>query len=192
MVCKPQGALQGRGVDRSNAVRWWCHLFCEEGYGIGRWDDFFAVSAAGKVQMQAKLQCEPITSSLKRPGLRAHYQLLGRHVLYSTGCGALKETFRHDGTIAAIDGNYIQVAAAATQPDGAFVGGLCVSFPVKQTNQTQNVWRIDSGIRGVLHHSVHRVVGSHCRRSSTNGLFLGPHQDLKTGADHARLRETSG
>ena len=77
--------------------------------------------------MQAKLQCEPITSSLKRPGLRAHYQLLCRHVLYSTGCGALKETFRHDGTIAAIDGSRIQVAAAATQPDGAFVGGLCTA-----------------------------------------------------------------
>ena len=38
---------------------------------------------------EATLKCEPIASSLKRPGLRARYQLLCRHVLYSSGCGAL-------------------------------------------------------------------------------------------------------
>ena len=85
------------------------------------------VSACQFEGMQATLHCEPITSSLKRPGLRAHYQLLCRHVLYSNGCGALKERFRHDGTIAVIDGSRIQVAAAAMQPDGAFVGGLCTA-----------------------------------------------------------------
>jgi uncharacterized phage protein (TIGR02218 family) len=73
---------------------------------------------------EATLKCEPIASSLKRPGLRAHYQLLCRHVLYSSGCGALKDSFRVDGTLAAVSGVAVQVAAAASQPDGYFVGGM--------------------------------------------------------------------
>ena len=66
------------------------------------------------------------------------------------------------------------------------------SFPVKQTNQTENVWRIDSGIRVVLHHTVRRVVCSRCHRSSPNGLFLDPPYGWKIDAARARLRATSG
>jgi len=73
---------------------------------------------------EATLKCEPIASSLKRPGLRARYQLLCRHVLYSSGCGALKDSFRVDGTVAAVSGVTVQVAAAASPPDGYFVGGM--------------------------------------------------------------------
>ncbi|BCO30117.1 hypothetical protein TspCOW1_02200 [Thiohalobacter sp. COW1] len=73
---------------------------------------------------EATLKCEPIASSLKRPGLRACYQLLCRHVLYSSGCGALKDSFRVDGTVAAVTGVTVQVAIAASQPDGYFVGGM--------------------------------------------------------------------
>jgi len=33
------------------------------------------------------LKCEPVATSLKRPGLRARYQLICRHALYSAECG---------------------------------------------------------------------------------------------------------
>lgn len=82
------------------------------------------VSGSRLTGSEATLKCEPIASSLKRPGLRAHYQLLCRHVLYSSGCGALKDSFRVDGTLAAVSGVAVQVAAAASQPDGYFVGGM--------------------------------------------------------------------
>ncbi|MFX6555749.1 hypothetical protein ABTG71_18955, partial [Acinetobacter baumannii] len=54
----------------------------------------------------------------------ARYQLLCRHVLYSSGCGALKDSFRVDGTVAAVSGVTVQVAVAASRPDGYFVGGM--------------------------------------------------------------------
>ncbi|MES9843238.1 MAG: phage BR0599 family protein [Candidatus Sedimenticola sp. 6PFRAG5] len=82
------------------------------------------VSGSRLTGSEATLKCEPIASSLKRTGLRAHFQLLCRHVLYSSGCGALKDSFRVDGTLAAVSGVAVQVAAAASQPDGYFVGGM--------------------------------------------------------------------
>ena len=124
------------------------------------------VSACQFEGMQAKLHCAPITSSLKRPGLRAHYQLLCRHVLYSTGCGALKESFRHDGTIAAIAGSRIQVAIAATQPDGAFVGGLCTAR---------------EGARMVLaHHGIDLTL-----TAPLQSLAVGDPVQLYLGCDHS-------
>lgn len=73
------------------------------------------------------LKCEPVATSLKRTGLRARYQLICRHALYSAGCGALKDSFRVDGTVAAVSGATVQVAVAASKPDGYFVGGMLES-----------------------------------------------------------------
>jgi uncharacterized phage protein (TIGR02218 family) len=72
---------------------------------------------------EATLKCEPVGSSLKRLGLRARYQLNCRHVLYSAGCAALRDSFRVDGTVAAVRGISVQVAAAASRENGYFVGG---------------------------------------------------------------------
>lgn len=70
------------------------------------------------------LKCEPVATSLKRTGLRARYQLICRHALYSAGCGALKDIFRVDGVVAAVTGATVHVAAAASKPDGYFVAGM--------------------------------------------------------------------
>lgn len=75
----------------------------------------------------ARLQCEPIATSLRRAGLRARYQLLCRHALYSSGCGALKSAHRVDGSVASVTGVSVQVAAAASRPDGHFVAGYLSS-----------------------------------------------------------------
>jgi uncharacterized phage protein (TIGR02218 family) len=70
------------------------------------------------------LKCEPIATSLKRPGLRARYQLLCRHPLYSAGCGVAKASFVTSGTVASISGTTVQVDDAASKPDGYFVAGM--------------------------------------------------------------------
>lgn len=70
------------------------------------------------------LKCEPVATSLKRTGLRARYQIVCRHALYSSGCGALKDSYRVDGVVAAVTGASVQVAAAAGKPDGYFVAGM--------------------------------------------------------------------
>lgn len=70
------------------------------------------------------LKCEPIATSLKRPGLRARYQLICRHALYSASCGVPSATYRVDGKVLTVNGVNVQVAAAASKPDGYFVAGM--------------------------------------------------------------------
>ena len=70
------------------------------------------------------LKCEPIATSLKRPGLRARYHLICRHALYSARCGVPSATYRIDGEVLAVNGVNVQVAAAASKPDGYFVAGM--------------------------------------------------------------------
>jgi uncharacterized phage protein (TIGR02218 family) len=82
------------------------------------------VGGARLARSELILKCEPIATSLKRPGLRARYQLLCRHALYSAGCGVAKESFMVSGTVASISGATVQVATAASRPDGYFVAGM--------------------------------------------------------------------
>jgi uncharacterized phage protein (TIGR02218 family) len=72
---------------------------------------------------ECTLVCEPVASSLRRPGLRARYQMLCRHALYSSACGALRDTYRADGTVSSVTGAVVQVAAASAQPNGYWVAG---------------------------------------------------------------------
>ncbi|MCE5420249.1 MAG: phage BR0599 family protein [Acidithiobacillus sp.] len=112
------------------------------------------------------LKCEPVASSLKRHGLRAHYQLLCRHALYSDGCGARKEAYRVDGSVAAVQGVYVQVAAAAGRPDGYFVCGML------QTNE---------GSRMIVHHQgIHLTLVA-----PMPSLAAGKVLRLYAGCDHA-------
>jgi uncharacterized phage protein (TIGR02218 family) len=42
----------------------------------------------------ASITCEPVFTSLRRPGLRAMYQRLCRHELYSSACGVQSESYK--------------------------------------------------------------------------------------------------
>lgn len=75
----------------------------------------------------AVLRCEAVSISLQRTGLRARYQLICRHALYSPGCGSIQEHFRVDGVVAAIAGATVQIATAASVADGYFVTGMLAS-----------------------------------------------------------------
>jgi uncharacterized phage protein (TIGR02218 family) len=112
------------------------------------------------------LALEPIATSLRRPGLRARYQLLCRHALYSAGCGVAKASFRADGTVAAVNGTAIQIAAAASQSDGWWVGGML------DTN---------SGARLIVGHSADTVI----LVSPMPTLAIGTPVRLYAGCDHS-------
>lgn len=73
--------------------------------------------------MIAELECESVFSSLKRSGLRRHYQTLCPHVLYGSACGLNREAYKVTGTASAIAGTAITVAAASGYADGYFKGG---------------------------------------------------------------------
>ncbi len=76
--------------------------------------------------IEARLSCESVFTSLKRPGLRARYQRMCRHALYSAQCGADKADFDVAGTISAINAarTVLTVTAAAALEDGWFSGGM--------------------------------------------------------------------
>jgi len=124
------------------------------------------VSAARFSGATVELKCEPIATSLKRVGLRARYQLLCRHVLYSPSCGALRERFRVDGLVAGVGGTQVTVAAAATAADGYFTAGMLAA---------------PSGLRMITAHS-----GSGLTLAAPLiGLAVGDTVSLFAGCDHS-------
>jgi uncharacterized phage protein (TIGR02218 family) len=76
---------------------------------------------------ESVLRCEPVASALRRTGLRARYQLLCRHALYSSSCKALREIYQIEGRVHDVSGTAVQVDAAASMPDGYFVAGYLQS-----------------------------------------------------------------
>lgn len=74
----------------------------------------------------AKLSCESVFTSLKRPGLRARYQRMCRRALYETGCNVNKDAYAVAGTVSAINSakTVLTVAAADALDDGWFTGGM--------------------------------------------------------------------
>ena len=82
---------------------------------------------------RATLNCEPITVSLARTGLRRVYTLSCPHVLYGAACGLAKASYDHATTVSSISGVTLTVASI-----GAFsyAGGF-----VEWTNDDGNVER---------------------------------------------------
>lgn len=89
---------------------------------IAYWKGRVAGTSSDKNQIS--LSCEPVFTSLRRPGLRARYQRSCRHALYGGGCGVDKEDFRVDGTCTSAIGTTIVVAEAGGYADGYFNGGM--------------------------------------------------------------------
>ena len=70
------------------------------------------------------LRFESIFTSLKRPGLRARYQKTCRHLLYGRGCNLDPETFAVSGLLVDLNKTVLQIAEAALQPNGYYLGGM--------------------------------------------------------------------
>lgn len=69
---------------------------------------------------RAVLQCEPVSTSAKRNGLRPQYQKNCRHVLFGTGCRLNRDDFKIDTTVAAVSGRTITLAELLDLP---YAGG---------------------------------------------------------------------
>lgn len=85
---------------------------------------------------QAVLQCEPVSSSLRRPGLRRLYQRQCPHVLYSQGggqCNVVRATHSTTTTVTASAGLVLSVAALTAKPwAGGFVEWEAVAGSVER------------------------------------------------------------
>lgn len=70
------------------------------------------------------LECEPIFTSLRRPGLRARYQKSCRFALYGRGCRLNSEGWATPGRCTGINGAVVTVPEAASLPAGWLIGGM--------------------------------------------------------------------
>lgn len=71
----------------------------------------------------AELYCEPVSTSLRRSGLRRHYQRNCPHQLYGTLCRANRTEFRYQGQVSSVIGLNVIVPGADGQDDGYYSGG---------------------------------------------------------------------
>lgn len=67
---------------------------------------------------KAEMRCEPVSTSVKRNGLRQVYSKNCRHVLFGPGCNLNRDNFKTETTVVSISGRTLQVAAL-----GAFTYG---------------------------------------------------------------------
>lgn len=79
-----------------------------------------AVASGNRIE----LACESVFSSIRRPGLRARYELTCRHALYSARCGVNLEASQTTGVTSGVSGVTITVPAAAGFAAGYFTGGM--------------------------------------------------------------------
>lgn len=70
---------------------------------------------------QATLNCEPVSSSLRRIGLRRRYQRQCPHVLYGPSCGVVRATHSKATTVTGATGLVLEVAALDAKP---YAGGF--------------------------------------------------------------------
>jgi uncharacterized phage protein (TIGR02218 family) len=73
---------------------------------------------------KAELSCEPVATSLQRPGLRRLYQRGCPHVLYGSACGVVKAGFAATATLTAVSGATLTSAAFGAQAAGYYAGGF--------------------------------------------------------------------
>jgi hypothetical protein len=103
---------------------------------VGDPDEDFGVVFTGRVQQctrdgrQAELSCVPASTSIRRSGLRRHYQLTCPHVLYDQDDGSCKAS-KAAGTISPVVVQTVQyltftlpVAWAGALDTKSFVGGM--------------------------------------------------------------------
>lgn len=90
---------------------------------------------------KAVMNCEPVSISLKRTGLRRLYQKQCPHVLYGPGCLVDKTAHDHVATITAIDGVNVTVSSLLAKP---YAGGF-IEFEDEDGNLERRFIRSFSG-----------------------------------------------
>lgn len=127
------------------------------------------VQSAKATDSQVELECEPIYTSIRRPGLRAKFEYGCRHALYGHGCGVGREAYKLEGLVLDLVGGLnVTVQGASLFPDGYFTGGILVSD--------------DAASRFIVGHVGAVVTVSR----PINSLAAGQNARLYPGCDHLR------
>lgn len=114
---------------------------------VGRVLSAARATGFGDDQRKVELACEPSSTSMRRSGLRRHYQLTCPHVLYGEKCQADKEAATFEGTISALTYNTLTLTAGWNGPWGVkkFVGGL-VEWDGPAVRERRSIMRVTGDV----------------------------------------------
>ena len=132
------------------------------------------VLASAREGNESVLSCEPLSSSMRRPGLRRNYQIGCPYVLYGDGCRANKAAATRSTTVSAIN-NSTQAITLPGGWEGSFSPGKFIGGMVE--------WITEDGtkeIRKILRRSGNVLTLSGYLR----GLDVGYPVDVILGCNH--------
>lgn len=114
---------------------------------VGRVLSAARATGFGNDQRKAELACEPSSTSMRRSGLRRHYQLTCPHVLYGDKCQADKEAATVAGTVLSLTYNTLTFEPGWNGPFGVkkFVGGL-VEWDGEVVRERRSILRVDADV----------------------------------------------
>ena len=84
------------------------------------------VIGATATENRIDIECESVFTSIRRAGLRARFEYLCRHAIYSHGCGVNRELYRTPVQVNAVIGLDVVVVGIQGVADGYFNGGVLV------------------------------------------------------------------
>jgi uncharacterized phage protein (TIGR02218 family) len=138
-------------------------------------DDGYLVVWIGNVagvkfrdEVTAQIQCQTLSASLERTGLRKTWSRSCSHQLYDKSCRVLRASFQVTAVITALDGMTVRVAEAASKTDHWFSGGY-VSWMGKYGHE----------MRGIESHIKNELV----LYGGTGGLAEGTEITIYAGCD---------
>lgn len=123
---------------------------------------------------KAEFTCEPISTSLRRNGLRRRYQYGCPHVLYGDDCRASKAAATTSVSLAAVAGSRITLPAgwAGQSRAGKFLQGIVEWTSPGGAREVRTILRIENGGLTFL------------LSGNTRGLSVGASVDMILGCNH--------
>lgn len=105
------------------------------------------VLSGGREGSEAVFRCEPITTSLRRNGLRRHYQFGCPHVLYGDQCQASKAAATVATTAEAVAGRTVTVPSGwpGAAASAEFLGGLVEWTTAAGNRELRTILRVTGG-----------------------------------------------
>jgi hypothetical protein len=93
---------------------------------------------------QAVLSCEPVSTSMRRPGLRRHYQYGCMHALYGPMCKANRTAATTSSTVSSIAGNVVTLPAGwnGARAAAKYAGGLLEWTTPEGNTEIRTIMRV--------------------------------------------------
>lgn len=93
---------------------------------------------------QAVVSCEPVSTSMRRPGLRRHYQYGCMHALYGPQCKADRSAATTSSTVSSIAGNVVTLPAGwnGARLAAKYAGGLLEWTTPEGNTEIRTIMRV--------------------------------------------------